>query len=218
MPSHIRSNLAAIFLSAALAAGASAAVPSPANSSFPNCLATCPLGDIPFAVTVRDLANNPVAGSSVTLGLSSCGDSVFVCTCCAPDPYVYNPALRTITMVTDAAGQATFPLRLGGGCPAGSVQLYADGILFRSYALASPDQNGNGVVVSLDPQDHALFMGKLGGSDPTADFNCDGDVDADLDDPNNDETFLFQHASHACEGYIDPAKRTTWGRVKTIYR
>ena len=216
MPSRIRIAAATVPLLAALAAAASAAVPSPANSSFPNCLTTCPMGDIPFPVTVRDLANNPVASAVVVLDFSSCGDSVFVCTCCAPDPYTYNAAARTITMVTDAAGQATFPLRVGGGCGAGGVRLYADGILFRSYALASPDQDGNGFVFVLSANDLTLFNSKVGGSDPTADFDCDGDVDAG--GGTTDDITLFQHAAHACDGIVDAARHETWGRLKQVYR
>ena len=216
MPTRIRVPVATITLLAAFAAGASAAVPSPANSTFPNCLTTCPMGDIPFPVTVRDLANNPVASAVVVLDFSSCGDSVFVCTCCVPDPYTYNAAARTITMVTDAAGQATFPLRVGGGCGAGGVRLFADGILFRSYALASPDQDGDGLVLALNLNDLNIFNTKVGGSDPTADFDCDGDVDAG--GGATDDITVFQHASQSCDGYVDAARRETWGRVKQIYR
>jgi hypothetical protein len=217
MPNRAFFSLFALLALATTVAPAGAAVPSPANSSFPNCLATCPMGDIPFAVTVRDLANNPVGGSSVTLEFASCGDSVFVCTCCAPDPYVYNPGARTITMVTDAAGQATFPLRLGGGCGPGGVRLFADGIFFRAYALASPDQDGNGFVHWVIGNDQVLFNSKLGGTDPTADFDCDGDVDAGFL-PGADEFTFNQHVSHACEGFVDAARRESWGRVKQIYR
>ena len=29
---------------------------------------------------------------------------------------------------------------------------------------------------------------------------------------------MNQHASHACEGIVDPTRRSNWGRVKAFYR
>lgn len=202
------------FLVLALAAApAPAAVPSPVNSSFPPCLVTCPMGDIAFPVTVRDLANNPVGSSAVVLDFSQC-PGAFICTSGSPDPYEYIPATRTIRMFTDAAGHVSFPLRVGGVCGAGSVSLYADGVFFASYALASPDQNGSGTVFEgmFLENDFTLFTAKLGTNDPTADFDCDGDVDGD------DQVILYTHGSQSCDGWVDAAKRTHWGRVKSFYR
>ena len=80
------------------------------------------------------------------------------------------------------------------------------------YALASPDQDGDGQVVLFVWNDWPYFQAKKGGSDPTGDFDCDGDVDDD------DEFFLTQHASHSCWGIVDSARRSSWGRLKSIYR
>lgn len=200
---------------ACVAAPARAAVPSAANSTVPTCLVACPLGDIPFTVVVRDLANNPVVNSVVVLDFSTCA-AAYLCTVpgTQPDPYTVNLGARTITMVSDATGTANFPLRVGGVCAAGTVRVFADGVLLGTRALASPDQDGNGYVYVhvFQPQnDGTLFVPKLGTSDPTADFDCNGTV------TGSDETILYAHLDHACEGVV-AAKRSSWGSVKSFYR
>ena len=192
---------------------AAAAVPSPVNSTVPSCLTACPLGDISFDVIVRDLANNPVAGSVVVLDFSSC-PGAFICTVpgSPPDPYTVNLAARTLTLATDAAGLAHFPLRMGGGCAANTVRVFADGVQLGVRALASPDQDGDGLTSNLLTNDATLFFAKMGTSDPTADFDCDGDVDLD------DQNIFFQHASKSCFGFVDPARASTWGQLKSFYR
>jgi hypothetical protein len=212
MAPRTRALLAAVFLLVATAWPAFAAVPSPPNSTIPACIVACPMGDIPVVVTVRDIANNTVPGSLVVLDFSSC-PGAYICTGPPPDPYLYDPATRTIRMTTGANGSVSFPLRVGGGCGANAVRIYADGVLLGSRNLASPDQTANGMVIcyAIDT-DCTVFNAKMGGSDPTADFDCDGDVDVD------DQITLDQHSSHACAGYIDPTIRRTWGHVKSIYR
>ena len=197
----------------AVATSALAAVPSPANSTLPPCMALCPMGDMPFTVTIRDFANNPIAGSSVTLSFGGCPASAFICDPLPSDPYTTDLTLRTLRMFTDAAGKATFPARVGGTGAAGCAAVFADGVPMRNYALASPDQNGNGMCVSLIDTDDAIFALKLGLADPTADFDCSGGpVDA------ADETIFFSHHSHACLGFVDPVQRNTWGSLKLHYR
>lgn len=190
-----------------------AAVPSPANSTLPLCMALCPLGDMPFTVVVRDLAANPIAGSTVVLDFSAC-PGAFLChqPGGTPPPYVLDPTARTIRAVTGAGGSVTIPAHVGGTGPPGSVHVFADGVLLKNYALASPDQNGNGVCVSIVDTDDAIFATKLGTSDPTADFDCDGDVDA------LDQQIFFNHHSQFCDGFVDPARQSTWGSVKLHYR
>ncbi len=191
---------------------ATAAVPAPPPySSVPACFAPCPFGDVHMIVIVRDFASNPIAGSSVVLDFSGCA-SAFVCTGTSQDPYEYDPQTRQVRMFTNAQGQVDFPLRVGGVCGTGGVTIYADGVQFASYALASPDQTGNGVVINIVDTDDTVFAAKLGTDDPTADFDCDGDVDTD------DEQYLYLHFSHSCIGFVDPVRRSTWGRVKTYYR
>lgn len=193
---------------------AEGAVPSAANSTVPTCLVACPLGDITFSVVVRDLANNPVPNSAVVLDFSSC-PTAFICTSPGmnPDPYTVNIAARTFLLISNASGIATFPLRVGGLCALTTVRVFADGVLLATRGLASPDQTGNGMVVGIIDTDFEVFAAKLGTNDPTADFDCDGDVDA-VDQYEH----MYQHGAHSCEGFVDPAKRSSWGRVKSHYR
>lgn len=188
-----------------------AGVISPANSTSPPALSPCPMGDYPLTFVTRDLANNTVPGVTVVIDFSQC-PGASVCPVGPPDAYVWNPTTRLLSQITDGTGTARFLLRVGGTGPAGSVTVFGNGILFASYALASPDQDGNGAVVSVIGNDDPLFAGKLGTSDPTADFDGDGDVD------ETDEQFFFTHHSHSCFGYVDPTARRTWSHVKQIYR
>jgi hypothetical protein len=131
------------------------------------------------------------------------------------DPYTVNVAARTLLATTDATGTVVFPARIGGTGAAGSVRVYADGVFLKAYALATPDQNGDGYVYEGPPvggNDISLFTPKLGTADPTADFTCDGVVNAD------DQNVLYYHYSQSCMGWIDPARKRTWGELKTHYR
>jgi len=200
-------------LAAAGFATASAAVPSPANSTLPACMALCPLGDLSFTVTVRDLANNPIAGSTVVIDFSGCPNGAYICPQRPGDVYVIDLPTRTIRMVTPASGTVTFPARIGGVGPAGCAKVFADGVPLRSYALASPDQNGNGVAVSIVDVDDVLFAAKLGTVDPTADFDCSGGaVDA------ADQLIFNHHLAHSCDGIVLPVERRSWGSLKSYYR
>lgn len=192
-----------------LARPAHGGVPSPVNSTLPDCLVFCPLGDMPVTVVVRDIANNPVASSSVVFDFSEC-PAAFVCPTGPSDPYLYTPANRTIRAFTNAIGSVVFPARVGG--VGGIVRVYADGVMLHSYTLASPDQDGNGMVVGVIGLDDPIFIPKLGSADPTADFDCSGVVNFD------DEQIFYFHHSHACGGYVDPARRSSWGAVKLHYR
>lgn len=206
-----RALLAALLFLASSFSAVRAAVPSAANSTIPNCIAACPMGDMHTVIIVRDFANNPIAGSTVVIDFSNC-PGAFICTLPPVDPYIYDPATRTIRMTTDTTGKVDFPLRVGGGCSTG-VRIYADGIILAQRPLASPDQTGNGMVVCIAiDTDCQLFASKIGHSDATADFDCDGDVDG------FDDLIFIQHNSHACVGIVDPARRSNWGRVKAFYR
>ena len=213
---HLARLRFSLIASSFLALGAAptlAAVPSAANSTVPACVAACPLGDIAFDVTVRDLANNPVQGSLVVIDFSDC-PGAYICTLPSspPDPYVVDLPSRTIRLMTDAAGLAHFPLRVGGICAASTVRVFADGILLAQRAMASADQDGDGFTANLLNNDAALFFAKLGTTDPTADLDCDGDVDQD------DQNVFNLHSSKSCQGYVDAAHRSSWGKVKAFYR
>src|SRR5262245_55430119 len=140
----------AVLLLGTVAARSLAAVPSPANSSVQSCLTACPLGDSPFVVVVRDLANNPISGSTVAIDFVNCS-AAYICEGpgFVPDSITIDPTNRNLRVTTLANGIAYFPLRVGGVCAAGTVRVFADGVLLAQRALASPDQNGDGLSVSF---------------------------------------------------------------------
>jgi hypothetical protein len=192
---------------------AAAAVPSAANSTLPGCLALCPMGDLPFAVVVRDFANNPIVGSTVVIDFSQCpGANICTTPFWPPDPYVVDLAARTLRAATNVSGAVAFPARVGGTGGAGGVRVFADGVLLRTYALASTDQDGDGIVGYGTGTDDTMFAAKFGTSDPTADFDCDGVVG------QSDQLVFNLHHSQSCAGWIDPAQKRTWGEIKVHYR
>ena len=184
-----------------------AGVPSPPNSTVPGCLVACPLGDIAYTVVVRDLANNPGVGSMVTIDFSSC-PGVSVCEIVKDPGYTYDANTRYVQGLTDSTGTVTFGLHAGGLCATG-VRVWADGLLLGTRRMASPDQNGDQVVVESD---FTIFATKLGTSDLTADFDCNELVDL------GDQQIWNQHGSHSCFGIVNPVQRRTWGNVKISYR
>lgn len=204
----MRSFLPAAALAALLPAVCAAGVPSPANSSMDPCVVLCPAGEIVFHVVVRDVSSNPVAGSTVEINFCSC-PGVTLCPASTTDPYQRVSACR-IRKVTDAAGHADFAIRAGGGCANLGATVSADGVLLAHRNVASPDQDGN-LMVQL--ADLTLADSKRGSLDPTADFDCDGLVsDSDVD-------YVVPHGGHVCPPTDPtPARRSTWGEVKTIYR
>ncbi len=199
--------LAAVAALALIPAAPVAGVPSPANSTVPPCLVVCPLGDIPYTIVVRDLASNPLNGSGVSIDFSSC-PTASVCAIVKDPGYTYDPNTRRVRAFTDATGTVTFGLHSGGLC-ATDVRVYADGVLLATTRMASPDQNGDQVVVASD---FTIFEPKLGTNDRTADFDCNGLVDLE------DQHILGQHGSHSCYGIVNPVQKRTWGSVKSFYR
>ena len=183
-------------------------VPSPANSTVDPCLVVCPAGEIAFHVVVRDLNNLPLINSVVAIDFCGC-PGVALCPASTTDPYLHLNACQ-IAMVTDIQGRVDIGIRAGGGCSSLGARVFADGVLLAQRNVASPDQDGNLMVLLPDLQ---LADSKRGSTDPTADFDCDGLVeDADVD-------FVVPHGKHACPP-TDPTSvtRPTWGRLKTIYR
>ncbi|MEQ1832256.1 MAG: hypothetical protein ABL977_04310 [Candidatus Eisenbacteria bacterium] len=185
-----------------------AGVPSAAFSYVDPCMVLCPNGDLPFTVIVRDLANNNLNGVSVVLDFSA-SPGTFICPAVPGDPYLVNPLAMTLRMFTGADGRVTFPARVGGTGP--DVKVFANGVLIAVRALASPDQDGNGIV---DPGiDGALFAAKLGHFDPTADYDC-----SVTNNDAADQAIQTAHRNHACSGIVVPTRTTTWGTLKLHYR
>lgn len=172
-----------------------AAIPDPVHSSVDPCLIVCPEGDFTFRVTVRDIVGNPIANASVQVDLCRCPSVIP----CPGEGCAY-------IKLSDAAGNATFQIKAGGTCAAG-VLITADGVVLGSRGVASPDQNGDLIV---DAADYAVAVGKLGNTDPTADFDCDGGV------TNADLNVVYLHSGHSCQSV--PALQQSWGRMKAIYR
>jgi hypothetical protein len=194
----------AALLSAFASAPASAAVPSPANSTVPPCFVGCPAGDIAFTVTVRDAANNFDQFSTVELDFSSCPEVNF----CPTQESGTTISGKTATRTADGFGVATFHLRMGGLCPGASVRVTADAVPLRFPPVVNLDQDGNLVV---DATDQTIASAKVGTADHSADFDCDGDVDtADL-------ALLNGHLGHSCD-VATPAKPRSWGSLKVVYR
>lgn len=187
-----------LFAFVSLASGsAGAAIPSPSTSTVDPCFVVCPFGDIAFHVTVRDIANNPVANSSVLVDFCSC-PGVHFC------PQDTCPEISH----TDILGRVTFLIHAGGTCPDLSVRISADGVLLATRRVASTDQDGD---LDVDAQDRAIANSKVGSGDPTADLNCDSAVTA------ADVTYLEQHLGHDCFGAV-PTLPSTWGKVRAFYR
>lgn len=198
-----------VLVALALAVIARADVPSPGQSTVDPCLVLCPAGDLGFHVTVRGTIGNPYPFAYVVLAIGAC-PGFALCALTGNEPYSYqsDAEYQYVGMFADAQGQVTLPVRAGGGCPPGTVRVYADGVLLETRAVASPDQNGDSVVQA---QDVSLLQSKLGSADPTGDLDCNGTVDgADL-------ALLQSHAGHACAAPTGTAPGT-WGRIKTLYR
>ena len=207
----LRYSFLGLFLLSSLALGArpaAAAVPSPANSTVPPCFVACPAGDVSYTVVVRDIASNPVTGSTVELDFSAC-PAFPVCTGCCADVTI-DPQNHRVRKVTNASGIATFVLKMGGVCGGQRMRVFADGVMLSSgVAVASPDQDGN---LFVDAGDALHVYGLIGSHDASADFDCDGTVtQADYD------WMTSHHGGHSCENAV-PASPRSWGVLKLIYR
>jgi hypothetical protein len=168
------------------AAAAFAGVPSPANSTIPARInlvgvnASALPDSVPqfakVSVTVRDLANNPIANSSVVLDFNGDASDVrFGDT----QPYLgvtANCGTRTVSKLTDATGVASFVVVGGGkaivGAPHAPLagKIYADGVLLGSLAVGIYDQDGvSGVAIPDLSRWAADFFG--GTSPERSDFD-----------------------------------------------
>jgi hypothetical protein len=194
----------AALLTPAAFSPARAALPSAALSTVPPCFVGCPFGDIAFTVVVRDVANNPVASSTVVLDFSSCPEVSF---CPAQEPGTTIVG-KTATRISDVVGSVTFHLHAGGLCPSATVKVTADAVPLAFRPVVSADQDGN---LTVDATDQSIATAKVGGADHSADFDCDGDVDsADL-------AILATHVGHVCD-VATPTLPRSWGFLKILYR
>lgn len=170
--------------SAASATAAPVSVPSPGNSTIPSFIMLVgqngagvadPAGD--FTVTVRDIANNPVPGTLVTLDFAN-APGLFVCI----DPGQPGVSVScatghpVVTKVTDAEGKVTMTL-IGGSDPlrsAPALQSVAifDAIqLLGNVRLAALDLDGSGGVGA---NDLAFWLGDFASSAQPSRADYDG--------------------------------------------
>jgi hypothetical protein len=161
------------------------------NSTVPSCISLVgAAGGVPaqsaggFTVTVRDLANNPVAGAMIVVDLSGCPDLHF----CADqlDPgVIVNCAAKTVSRPSAADGTAHFTL-LGGSNGAGNAvellgsgNIFANGTLIARPTVSAYDLDGaNGVGIN----DLSAWLVDFGTANNPAfgrsDFDCSGSVGA----------------------------------------
>src|SRR5215471_3531439 len=159
------------------AGGARAGVPSPLRSIIDSCIVACPLGDVNFSVEVHQYNGQPYVNGDVVLDFSPC-PSFHILVPDLPTQYQFFPYPSVVLKYTDSSGRAEFPLFAGGVC-ASMAKVYCSGQLLKLRPAASFDQNGD---LGVTDADLALIAGKIGTTDPTADFNCDGSVtQADYD-------------------------------------
>jgi hypothetical protein len=179
-------------LACAIAGPAAAKVASPYDSYVSPCLVTCPAGDSLVLVIVRSFSHEPEAGDVTTLNLCGCPGVRLE----APSPEAPYTLADDCSAWrnSNSLGYAAFPLEAGGTCAGGQVVVDADGVIiaFRNV-VASFDQNGDWVV---DGSDIAAVIDKIGTSDSTADFNCDGAVTTE------DRDIAMEHLGHAAPALL----------------
>jgi len=180
------------------ASSAMAAVPSPADSDIPcglNLVGTNggvadPHGQ--FTIVVRDLAHNPIPGSSVVIDFNSCEIDIRVC---SVQPFAgvtasCAGAVGSINAVTDGSGTAT--LRIVGGARNSAAHtpgedykcatIYADGVNMGTVNIGAFDENGVGGV---NPADISVWLpdsfDQPGVYRARSDYNCSHTINpADL--------------------------------------
>lgn len=172
----------------ALAASAAiAGVPSPSTSTVPGCVIMVGSNTgVPdttagkFCVTVRDLASNPLNGSSVVFDISNASD-LRICGDQLNANYIINCAAGTVRGFTDATGVVCFTILGGGSGPAvtlaGGGRLYADGVLIGSPSVSAYDLDGSSGVGANDLSAWLTDFGS-GFAYGRSDYDCSGDVGA----------------------------------------
>jgi hypothetical protein len=187
---HLRLRL---FLTAMLivsiATCAWACPPNAANSTAPsrvrlvNARAGVPdRSDGQFTVVIRDNANNPMPGASVTLDFSGVPDVVLCSDQLDPD-MLMSCAAHTVRKFTNAQGQVTFTV-LGSSTGVNDVpslgqpaMIFADGVLLGNIAVSTFDLDGMGGVGA---NDLSILMADFGSGQPhdRSDFDGSGTVGA----------------------------------------
>jgi hypothetical protein len=150
---------AALILLALLAAPASAKVADPRFSRVSTALAGCPSGEalptrmtgggvpesrvLGFRVEAREINNAPLPYEEVTLDFSR--TSIRLLADDSPGTTV-NCVSRTVTMLTDLHGVATFRPRFCGSTATPDVVVHVDGVYLRELPACSTDMDGDGTT------------------------------------------------------------------------
>jgi hypothetical protein len=175
------------------ASSAMASVPSPADSDVPcglNLVGTA--GGVAdsrgqFTIVVRDLAHNPIGGSSVVIDFNACAADIRVCSVqpVAGVTADCSGAVGQISAVTDGTGSVV--LRIVGGArnlaahtPGAGFKcatVYADGVNLGNINVGAYDENGGGGV---NPADISLWLPDSFDFPATyrgrSDFNCSNTI------------------------------------------
>jgi len=209
-----------------VASAAMAAVPSPGNSTLPGAAGPGASGHIDLVgwdgvaadptpgtsaaakslitMTVRDLANNAIAGALVVFYFQPCkgsgGQEDVVIADVQPDPGVTAVCTdSTIRAVTDGAGQISIRIvgsahNVGGGLSTGAGYLcgivYADGVDLGRVTVGCYDQNG---AAGTNPSDVSSVQSAALQSPGPGDFGrCDFDGNSSV---NPTDTSQIQSVS-----------------------
>jgi hypothetical protein len=183
----------------------------PEYSTVDSALAVCPAGDIVFRVAARILPNvlafrvwwiDVEITDCAALRLGDISDTPGL-------SIVEYSGRRFLEQMCSPNGLAEFRIPAGGVATGQSLRVtdsHSGVILATRTKLISPDQNGD---LRVDLTDVAIASAKVGTTDPTADFDFDGDVDS------ADMAILESHLGHVdYTGQPTPVAHSTWGGVK----
>jgi hypothetical protein len=185
----IRKATVLVALGLVAASAAMAGIPSPANCVFGDWINVVGnLGGTPdpvgaYTVTVNDVGNFPVIGSTVTINFVGATD-IRLCTDVAP--VGQTNTCNVATAITNGSGVASFivcggAMTQGGlmtGGAIGAVEVRADGYLLGVISACAYDLNGalagGGGVTGADDAAWQGDMGMLGGAG-NPDYKCRND-------------------------------------------
>jgi len=164
---------------AVVASVASAGVPDPRFSTIDpaavgtNTGAATPQspGTPGYDVIVRDVSNAPLAGVTVTLNYAVAGMKVYQTQNAGT---TVNCPAKSISRVTNGAGQVTFGPRTGKFNNANTVEVSANGVVLGNVKGRSTDIDGLGGQTALG--DFALFSSAFGTNNQETDFDVSGGV------------------------------------------
>jgi hypothetical protein len=152
-----------------------------------------------YQVTIKDFANNVIAGSTVVIDFSGCSDVQISCDQLNASTGQTDLAGKKVAGTTNASGQFTFKIQgasnststqgpnfLSAGNNAGvpCAQVYADGVPIGNLTPASYDVNGLGSTVSAAVNSADVAKVKIEalinglGNRSRSDYNYDNVVNA----------------------------------------